>query len=299
MKTQGCALALTFALFFVSAGTAVAWGPDGHRAVCQIAYLHLDKAHQAEVNRLARKMKVPHGLTKFTSFPQGCIFPDEVRANKGAEFARFQQFNEWHFLNVPRSAKTVAEEECHDNCVLKGIAFHSSALKDAANDQDRAEALLFLGHWVGDVHQPLHISYADDKGGNDIKPIHGIYPKSPKLHSVWDSGIIMNDMKASGHDGWKAYANHLNGKITAANRTDWLGGTAVDWAGESYKITILPDVLYCKENTDGTSCDPFPDHSRTLEQPYQDEFHDDVETRLEQAGIRLADIIQANLTVHH
>ncbi|HEX7137194.1 MAG TPA: S1/P1 nuclease [Vicinamibacterales bacterium] len=287
---------ITMLVVFAVAGTALAWGPDGHRAVCQIAYLHLDKAHQKEVDRLAKKMAVPPGVTKYTSFAQGCTFPDEVRGNSGPAFAKYQTFNEWHFLNVPRTTKTIdAGAPCNNNCVLHGIEFHTAALKNATDDQSRAEALLFLGHWVGDIHQPLHISYFDDKGGNDIKPINGGLYTSKTLHSVWDSGIIVND---ESNQGWKVFANGLNNKITAADATSWLGGTRFDWANESYQIAMNPDVQYCKENAAKTSCDPIPGPSRTLKQPYQDEFHPDVETRLEKAGIRLADIIQNNLPVH-
>jgi hypothetical protein len=287
---------ITMLVVFAAAGTALAWGPDGHRAVCEIAYLHLDKAHKKEVNRLASKMHVPHGVAKPTSFAQGCTFPDEVRHMPGDAFAKYQAFNEWHFFNVPRTTKTIASDAgCNDNCVLHGIDFHTNALANATNDQDRAEALLFLGHWVGDLHQPLHISFEEDRGGNDIKPIDGGLYTSRTLHSVWDSGIIAN---GENQNGWKAFADALNKKITAAEKTSWLGGSHVEWANESYQITINPDVEYCKENAGNTSCDPLPGHSRTLKKPYQDEFEPDVETRLEKAGIRLADIIQKNLPVH-
>src|SRR5690242_18827900 len=99
---------ITLLVAFTVAGTAFAWGPDGHRAVCEIAYLHLDAAHQHEVNRLAKHMHVPTGVPKITSFAQGCTFPDEVRAKSGAAFAKYQAFNEWHFLNVPRTTRTIA-----------------------------------------------------------------------------------------------------------------------------------------------------------------------------------------------
>ena len=111
---------------------------------------------------------------------------------------RFDPFENWHFLNVPRTTRSVEQSHCHDNCVLTGIAHHAEALTTASTDRDRAEALFFLGHWIGDVHQPLHISYVDDRGGNDIKPINGGFYASSNLHAVWDSGIIA---KAIGSDG--------------------------------------------------------------------------------------------------
>lgn len=286
---------ITLFLVFAVAGTALAWGPDGHRAVCEIAYLHLDKAHQREVNRLTKRMHVPSGVTKYTSFAQGCTFPDEVRAKEGQAFAKYQAFNNWHFLNVPRTTRTITSDaDCHDDCVLHGIDFHTAALANATNDQARAEALLFLGHWVGDIHQPLHVSYEDDQGGNKIKPITGGIYTSKALHSVWDSGIIAN---GENNEGWKSFADSLNDNITDDDTSAWLGGTHVDWANESYQLTINPDVEYCQENADNTSCDPLPGPGRTLTDAYQKKHEEEVETRLEQAGIRLADIIQKNLPV--
>ncbi len=284
---------VTMLMVFAAAGTALAWGPDGHRAVCEIAYLHLDKAHQKEVNRLATHMQTPGPLKKYTSFAQGCTFPDDVRDPIPA-FARFKQYTPWHFLNVPRTTTTITSDAgCNDDCVLHGIDFHTAKIKDpSVSDQDRAEALLYLGHWVGDIHQPLHVSFEDDHGGGTIKPIHGIYTSS-SLHSVWDSGIIKNDEK---QNGWKALAVRLSHKITADEASQWPGGTPVEWANESFQITIQPDVQYCKES--GGTCGALTAKGRTLQQAYQDEYQPTVEKRLEQAGIRLADIIQKNLPVH-
>ena len=282
---------ITMLTVFAVAGTALAWGPDGHRTVCQIAFLHLDQAHQKEVDRLATNMQTPGPLPHYTSFAQGCTFPDDVRDNIPA-FERFKKFTKWHFINVPRTTHEITSDEGrNDNCVLHGIAFHTGVVRDPnASDQDRAEALLYLGHWVGDIHQPLHVSFENDAGGGTIKPIKGgLY--SGSLHSVWDSGIIKNDIQ----DGWKPFANDLNGNITAQDEADWLGETPVAWANESYQITIQPNVKYCKQS--GGECKPLTTHGRTLKQDYQDKHQEEVETRLEQAGVRLADIIQKNLPV--
>jgi hypothetical protein len=193
---------------------------------------------------------------------------------------------------------TIPEQACAGNCVLTGISTHSGDLKTGTTDQKRAEGLIFLGHWVGDIHQPLHVSYKDDQGGNLIKPITGgFYPiptKPPpnpqlKLHAVWDSSIIR---KTIAGPGWLAFANGLHAKITAAQKTAWLASTPLEWAQESYDITTLPDVQYCKKTN--TGCEAFG-HGRVLKKPYQDEFEDDVELRLEQAGTRLAALIHTAL----
>jgi hypothetical protein len=75
-------------------------------------------------------------------------------------------FDQWHFLNLLRTSGAPEEDDCPaaKGCVLTGIARHTTDLRNAATDQERAEALFFLGHWLGDIHQPLHISFSDDQG---------------------------------------------------------------------------------------------------------------------------------------
>ena len=280
------------------ASNALAWGQDGHRVVCQIAYELLDSdAQRAEVDRLAEAYELPNGLEGYTSFAEACTFADRARSNAVAGttgWEPFKQFSSWHFLNVPRSVKHVAASYCNDNCVVYAIAFHSSQLGQlTAGDQKRAEALIFLGHWVGDAHQPLHVSFADDQGGNKVT-VHSTFFKQTNLHSVWDGGVIGHDEGAA-TNGWKAYADRLKKKITPEQQTAWLAVTTpLDWSDESYAITTTEDVQYCHFAADGTSCDPIHG-ARKLTSAYQEEFQPDVEQRLQQAGVRLAALIRQNL----
>lgn len=291
---------IAFAVWATFAGNAFAWGEDGHRSVCRIAFLLLDDAQQDEITRLTAEYVRPDGK-KIASFPDACVFPDEARANgrKGMpDWKRFGEFDNWHFLNVPRTRIAIEEADCANDCVLKGIAHHSAVLHDADNDHDRAEALFFLGHWLGDVHQPLHVSYADDRGGNNVQPIKGGFYTKPtdefptSLHSVWDSKIIQ---KAEGKAGWRAYAHRLEKKITPAAEALWRTPLPLEWAQESYVLATLPATDYCQWSMTTTdSCDS-ETQVRTLGAAYQALFQDDVETRLQQAGVRLAERIRQNL----
>jgi hypothetical protein len=279
------------------ATNAPAWGPDGHKTVCWIAYQLLDDAQRAEVDRLTKAYKLPNGLAGYTSFPEACTFADRARGNAEtgvAGWQNFKQFSSWHFLNVPRTVKHVASTFCADNCVVHGIAFHSSQLGNMAlGDQKRGEALLFLGHWAGDIHQPLHISYADDLGGNKI-PVQSTFFIQTNLHSVWDGGFIFHD-EGPGKDAWIAFADRLKNGITAAQQTEWLAVTdPLAWADESYTITTTPDVQYCKMTASGASCNSIK-KTRKVADPYQKEFEKPVEQRLQQAGVRLAALLKQNL----
>jgi hypothetical protein len=294
---RSLAISVAVVALFV-ASSALAWGPDGHRTVCQIAYELLDTdAQRAEVDRLTKAYQLPNGLPGYTSFPEACTFADRARGNAAsgtAGWGQFTQFDNWHFLNVPRTVKHVAVSFCNDDCVVHAIEFHSSQLGQlTAGDQKRAEALIFLGHWVGDIHQPLHISYKDDKGGNDIK-IQSTFFTNPNLHSVWDSGFIGHD-EGSAANAWTAFADRLKKAITAAQQTAWLAVTApIDWADESYAITTTKDVKYCRFAASGASCNAIKG-ARKIANPYQTEFQPDVEQRLQQAGVRLAALLRQNL----
>jgi hypothetical protein len=283
-------------LALVTATDALAWGPDGHRIVCRIAQQVLDAARQKIIATLATEYRTPDE-GKFASFPEACNFADDARQKARDNvpgWDRFDPFDRWHFLNVPRTTGLVAESHCDGNCVLTGIAHHAKALASAAAPE-RAEALLFLGHWVGDIHQPLHISYADDLGGNEIQPINGGFYTSGHLHAVWDSGIIH---KAMDSDGWRVYADRLAREITPAETAVWTGASLLAWAQESYVLATRPRAQYCSwRTTKGESRCGRITAVRTLAQAYQDEFADDVAMRLQQAGVRLADLLRRHLPV--
>ena len=193
-------LAMTAGFVFSCATQVSAWGDDGHRIVCRIAFRLLDQKRQEKIVELTKAYRRPNNGTGFGSFEQGCLFADEARwkaRDNLPGWDKFDPFDTWHFLNVPRTTHLVENSHCDKNCVLTGIAQHTEGLK-AADVLERAEALLFLGHWIGDIHQPLHVSYSEDKGGNDINVSGGFYPPA-KMHGVWDTQIIK---KAVGADGW-------------------------------------------------------------------------------------------------
>jgi hypothetical protein len=288
---------VAFVVLILSAQTALAWGEEGHRIVCRIAYDFFTPQEQARLDALARGYVHPPGISPINKFTDGCVFADDARrkaknASANSPWRRFKRFDQVHFLNLPRDVGTVAN--CPSRCVLAGIAEHAKLLRDGADDQQRAEGLLFLSHWIGDAHQPLHVSFADDAGGNGVRPVGNFYVTANggvigDLHAVWDTGILV---QAMGADGWKIYADRLQARITAAQRSQWAATPRLQWAQESYDITRLPDVEYCvMEN--GECVDD--DHVRDLGADYQSEFQDDVELRLQQAGVRLAALIRQNL----
>jgi hypothetical protein len=296
------------AILFLSvaiAADAFAWGPDGHIIVCRIAVLELRDAPGAvaRINELAALYRDPEG-NPVAGFAEGCVFPDVARGfvdnpEKPVKWAQeFRQFNDWHFLNVPRETFAISPNDCAENCILKGIAYHTKGLTmPGLSENQHAQALLFLGHWLGDIHQPLHISFKDDRGGNDVlvtqdsfyerlPPRPGQQERPVNLHSVWDSRILT---KLRGSTTVEQFAQDLESAITDEQRRRWLLGTPLDWAQESYDISTTPAVEYCewKPAPNGEAC-AAKSQERKLTADYQDQFDDVVKQRLQQAGVRLA-----------
>ena len=291
-------LALAACLTLSVAPDASAWGPDGHRIVCQIAFRLLDSARQQQIIKLTAAYHRPNNGSGFSLFSEGCVFPDEARQKARDNvpgWDKFDPFDAWHFLNVPRATHLVAESQCNSNCVLTGIARHADLLRTSKTAADQAEALFFLGHWVGDIHQPLHVSYSDDRGGNSITPIQGGFYESTHMHGVWDSGIVA---KLVGPNGWRLFADRAARQITPAENDTWIANPPVAWAQESYNLITGPAAQYCSWRlVTGTQACERITQERTLTQAYQEEFGDDVAQRLKQAGARLADLLRRLLAV--
>jgi len=295
---------ISYLLLFTFPLTAWCWGDYGHKVVGEIALMNLNEADREEVTRLTSIYRAPDN-TRYTDFATALTFPDLARRmarSKQKETSRawqhFSKFHRWHFLNVPRHSQHIKNEHCTNNCVLNAIDWHLKKTQNTAlNEKLRAQALFFLGHWIGDIHQPLHVAFADDRGGYDIKPIYGGYYTSYNLHSVWDSGIIK---KAKGQKTVFTYAKQLNNQISDSDRANWIKDKPITWAQESYDIATSAKAGYCEWHASqkANTCIK-QGRSRSLGPHYQNNFQTTVETRLQQAGIRLAEYIRRSLHPNH
>jgi hypothetical protein len=294
-------------LAVASTPAALAWGDDGHKIVCEIATGLLTPGEQKEVKALVRALARPDGQ-RYASLATACTFADRARfkarahaeavrhgrtaeAKKLEGWARFEKLDRRHFVNVLRRARDTSEGDCAKGCVLEAIATDRRSLSDRSlPPAARAEALAFLGHWVADAHQPLHVAYADDRGGNTIDRLTGLYAEAENLHAVWDGGILS---RARGARHWRTYAGVLAAGIDAGERKRWeRAADAHAWADESYAIATQEAMRYCRWEDDlCRSLGP----QRALDASYQARFQPVVETRLQQAAVRLAKTISAAL----
>ena len=262
---------------------ALPWSADGHRIVCRVATTHLTAAARLEVAELIGRDP------RYDRFEDACVWADEIRAEiqlGNPDLQHFARFTPSHYMNSPRGSVGVAVEDCTPDpppgrlpspCVLDAIAAFSDSLRRSTHPDRRLEALKFLGHFVGDLHQPLHAGYGDDRGGNDAT-VNVMGDPDQNMHAVWDDFFI-------GHRGlaWPDHATELEERITPIDRELWSGGDPVAWANESYQI--VEREVYADIERDG----PY------VGQRYYDRHIETVERQLVKGGLRLAHLLNGLL----
>jgi hypothetical protein len=267
MKALTAALAIVVGL----TGHALAWGTEGHRIVAEIAEQYLEPGAARQVRGLL-------ALENATTLADVSTWADEIRGQR-RDTAR------WHFVNIPihtpagGPAAYDAARDCPGNdCVIGAIERFTAALRDKdAPARERLEALKFVVHFVADLHQPLHASNDNDRGGNTVAVI--LDGRETSLHAVWDWGILAT---AVGRDE-RAYALQLARAITQAELDQWNSGGTAAWARESY--AIAQRLIYGE----------WPHGPGTLPDDYAAKALPVVNEQLEKAGVRLAAVLNAAL----
>jgi len=219
------------------AGTASlgAWGVQGHRLVSLVATERLSAQAKQNVQRLLGA----ETLADVSSWAD-----DYLLGNNQTSY--------WHYVNIPPDARSYdrdrdcprqpgvavgARGDMWRDCVIDRIRYHEERLADPKLDLvDRAIALKFLVHFVGDVHQPFHAS-AVERGGNGIlvrvfgSESCGGTPARPfscNLHSVWDTQLVAHQMLDD-----RQYVRRLDGLIAQQRLQTRPIGSPADWAMES------------------------------------------------------------------
>ena len=168
-------LLLRLSAALLVAAPAWPWGAEGHRLIAEIAERHLTPAARQQISRL-----LPVGETIVSIAP----WADEIRPKR-------RETAPWHYINIPIDApRGQWEPYCPNHeCIITAIERFTTRLGDRTlPDAEREEALRFLVHFVGDLHQPLHSGDNRDRGGNDVPVVFRNRPTN--LHSIWDTPLL-------------------------------------------------------------------------------------------------------------
>ncbi|MEJ2900781.1 S1/P1 nuclease [Pedobacter panaciterrae] len=234
----------------------VSWGQKGHKAIATIAEKHLAPNTKTIVST----------YLKGETMSEASTWADEI-----SDDPQYKKTASWHYINLPMG---LTKEQFTDYVIKQDKDnVYTAILKAEANLKDKTlslaqknQALKFLIHLVGDAHQPMHVSRAEDKGGNDVQVrFNG---NGTNLHALWDGKLI-------DHEGFN-YAEMAK-KYDWANPEQvkkWQADSPMQWLWESYQVsTQIYDDTQPGSNIDEAS------YKRSIAI---------VHLRIAQAGIRLA-----------
>ena len=315
MSPKAVLLAGALALLLMTAPVAHAWGCKGHQTVALIAEKHLTPEAQQMIQKLLSDNPVDPKLRRWCGnattnlMVDASTWPDDVRNER--------KNGPWHYIDIPRGKhKGELSEYCGaEGCVTRAIEQQRAILKDKSADPlKRAEAIRYLIHFVGDMHQPLHAINNADNGGNCVpvkyfrhEPlVNRLHPEredySPNLHQIWDTEIVERDMEISNP---LRYADELDEKFHTEGAAWEAAGIHIDnWAWESHeraetavydafpeKIGVEPDMKLksCADNNH-MGKRMFERHLGVGD-VYQTSAAKAAETGLAEAGVRLAMIL--------
>jgi hypothetical protein len=276
----------------------LAWGPEGHEIVADIAEYYLTPAAKEKVEDIL-------GSKKLDDFEIAC-WPDLIRGNKEYE-AIYPGNGSWHYVDFD-AAKHYEEgfelklPENGQDIVTQIGRWRDELASPETSPERRLDALRFLVHFAGDLHQPLHCAYRyGDMGGNMI-PVNSFTGKhysfgpetpmdyAPSVHSVWDEAMV-NEL--IGNRKPKTVARELRKEITPEQSARWLQDDVLAWAVDSYWRARKQVYRW----TDGTSL-PWkwarPGMDLTSEN-YIDSHLPIVSEQLQKGGVRLAHLINSAL----
>jgi S1/P1 Nuclease len=293
-------LRVVFAMLTLAA-TASCWGPAGHKIVAIIAEQRLSPQVRDKIRKLL--MDGQYSMADIAS----CADAIRGTPRPGQEMCQplagsVPSTNGlWHYIDipVPTDGSKSLDAFCPEgNCVTAKINSFSQVLRTSNDDALKRQALLFLVHFIGDIHQPLHAAErACDRGGNSEHVNFFLGPEphpNLTLHSVWDSQEVALLMKRAGFTDDQAYAAELMKHIHRGKAEQWSRATPDQIAWESYKLATkyayagIPYQDFCNNQK------PQPIIT-DLTKRYEEKGTKIVREQLMKAGVRLAAILEADL----
>lgn len=280
--------------------TAFGWSGEAHRAIAMIAAKRLQgSATTAAISRILGSLT----LADISTCPDEVWDLEEYGTKMSATCSAIfpnppKGTAQWHFVDTPikgASFTPVAKDvmdACMNRCALVQLKTYlinlSNATPTDTDDKKLADqqALSFVVHFIGDIHQPLHAADREgDKGGNAEHVKFFTTDRIP-LHTIWDNQILARIDKTP-----VELVTDLHTEISAANAEP--NNTPVGWAIQAY--ILARDVAYKGIPAASNGVPHRDDDVATLGQPYQDMGAPVVRTQIARAGVRLAAALQSAL----
>ncbi|BDC99214.1 S1/P1 nuclease [Persicobacter psychrovividus] len=243
-------------LMLFAVGQVFAWGQNGHRTVAEVASHHISKKTQKAIIAILGDENMAMAAT----------WPDEIKSDHAYDSCKV-----YHYVNM-KSDETYAQSEKNPHGdAITALQMMSKIVKDKTQPLvRRQEALRYIIHIIGDIHQPMHVGHKEDLGGNLVK-VKWFGHKS-NLHRVWDSDMIDNTQLS-----YTELSRHV-GVPTKAEIKNWQSSSVEQWVAESHQVATK---LYDTVGDGNFSYRYMFDHRETLY------------NQLEKGGVRLAGYLNA------
>jgi len=235
-----------------------AWGRGAHQVIANVAQARLSPAARREVT----------ALLKSATLASVASDADAWR-NNHPETAR------WHFVNIPLDAGHFeyvrdCQPTLQGDCIAAAIGRLAEVLRDRGRPEaERAQALTFLVHFVGDIHSPVHVVDNNDRGGNDTEVV--FFGRETNLHRLWDTGLF--EQSGLTVTAWTRRLERLPVTVNA-------GGTPEDWAEETHRDAARPAYALLGTGRGGDIGRRYLDAARPI-----------LERQMLRAGVRLAGLL--------
>ena len=275
------------ALFAALSAPTLAWGPQGHRTVGAIAdRLLTPQARAAVALILADDRDKFDNPSHRTTLEAVSVWADEIRGTSAARPA-------WHYDDIPVCGSEPKSRYCPDGqCNTEQLKRLVGVLADTrAAVRERDEALKWIVHLLGDLHQPLHAANNDDHGGNRVAvAFEGVKTRGREnLHRAWDNDLVTLVLHTRGHQqpprNIEALAAEAHTLVGEAGQ-----GDPDSWASESNHLARNIAYRY-----PGFACNSVPPGIVVLDAAYQEQAEAIVRERVLLAGARLATLLNQTL----
>lgn len=277
-------------VLLIQAQAAFAWGAEGHRMIANIAAAQLAPQVAEKVLALLANDRLADGEPSGrTTLGEIAYWADEIK-----DYDWSRRTRSWHYDDVPVCGEADYAKYCKNgNCASAQIIRHIEILKSAsATRRQKNEALKWVVHLVGDIHQPLHAATRHDRGGNLVEvAFFGQRDNAPygtiNLHTIWDIHMVRRLIAQRG--GERAI---VSAPLDATEKGKLAAGTLADWIGESNRLaakfvySVIPQKFSCTGKI--REVIEIGDAYYTLAAPF-------IESQIRKAGVRLARILNETL----
>jgi hypothetical protein len=248
-------------LAFLFPIASFAWGPNGHRIVAEIAWLHLTPQARKAVNNILGRQ----------SMAMVANWPDFIKSDTTHQY---DHTGKWHYLDFPANIDRTTFDKLLQAATGENLYTETQAMirelkNRSLSKEKQVFALTFLVHMLGDMHQPLHVGRDEDMGGNKVNV--SWFDRPTNLHRVWDEFLI-DFQQLSYTEYTKAINIATPGEIKAMQR-----GSIADWMFDSHQLS---DKVYARTGADAK-----------LSYRYNYIFVEDLNQQLLKGGLRLAAVL--------